>query len=206
MSDVLGIDPGLAKGAVARIHDTGHVQTWRWTSDPIPKNAAGHAPLDRVLDRVWAVRAWALGFATTGTQLAILEWKAHGVQHAAGEDERATIRLLIARALFRAGVPVAICRPGTMERLLTGHGRPGKDRVRDVVAQIHPGHGLAGRSYDETDAAGLATLGQIKLAALRVPGWSGPWLDARALAIDHGVQWPDLTHLERQETADVPNR
>jgi hypothetical protein len=201
VTDVLGIDPGLARAAVARIHHTGQVRTWRWTSDPLADGPDGHPPLVDVLDRVWAVRAWAISHATTSTVLAVLEWKAHGVQHAAAEDERATIRLLIARALTRAGVPVAIARPGTMERLLTGHGRPGKDRVREVVAQIHPRQGLAARSHDETDAAGLATLAQIKLAALHVPGWSGPWLDARALAVDHGVQWPALDHLDRQDTS-----
>jgi len=206
MTNVLAIDPGLANLGAARLHHTGQIETWVRTSPALDAGPDGRVPLIDILDRVWAAAKWAVSFATESTVVAVLEWKAPKVEHEGAADERAAIRLLIARALTSRGVPVAICRPGTMEKILTGHGRPGKDRVRDVVHQLHPGQGLARVTTHQADAAGLATLGQIKLAAEKVPGWSGHWLDARALGIDNAVQWPaiDWATLRTEKVSTAP--
>lgn len=176
---VLGLDLGLANCAAATITNTGRVDTWA-RHHPLPANAT----LDDDHHRIWAQAQFAISHVTTATVLAVVEGPSlhskHGQPH-----ERAALFWVVIRALRRREIPVAVIAPKRMKWFITGNGAADKAEVRAAVARLWPGHGLARKSYDETDATGLAGMGQCWMR------WDGPWFDSRALAIDKGAQWPE---------------
>jgi len=185
---VLGLDLALAHAGAARIHQDGRVQTWQLDTDPLPKTAT----LDQTSDRMTKIVRWALSRATRSTALAVIEQ----VPPQAGNGyafERTAVFWDVVHALRSHGIPVGAVNPRSLKARVVGRASASKAEVAKTVASLWPGNpGLARVTGDEADAVALATLGVVKLDAAKVPGWSGPWLDARALAIDTGAQWPDL--------------
>lgn len=186
---VLGLDLGLAHAGAAQLYQDGRLYTTRYTSESLPADA----PVKAVSARIREVTGWAIRRATTTTALAVIEELPRGTkmgQH----DERAAVVWAVIGQLVRHDVPVALVNPTSLKAKIAGSGRADKDRMRQAVAALYPGHGIARASYDEADAAALATLGVIKLAQHLGPdgGWSGPWLSARSISLDSGCRWPDL--------------
>lgn len=187
---VLGLDLGTVRAGAAQLHQDGRIFTWRHDGESLPADA----PIADTCHRIRAVTGWAIARATTGTVLAVIEELPRSIGAHGGRDERAAVVWAVAGQLVRHGIPVAFVNPTSLKAKIAGSGRASKSRMRDAVAALYPGQGLARASWDEADAAALATLGVIKLAAHLGPagGWTGPWLDARALNVDTGCRWPDL--------------
>lgn len=184
----LGLDLALAHAGAARIHQDGRVQTWRLDTDPLPRDAT----LDQTSDRMTRVVHWALSRASLSTALAVIEQVPRGADTGMA-FERAAIFWDVVHALRSHSIPVGSVNPRSLKARVVGSAKASKQDVARTAASLWPGNpGLARVSGDEADATALATLGIVKLAAAGMPGWSGPWLDARALAIDTGAQWPDL--------------
>lgn len=187
---VLGLDLGLARAGAAQLHQDQRIYTWPYASDPPPADGEPAVTARRIRDVV----AWAVGRATTSTQLAVVEAMPYGIGAHGSRDERAAIIWAVAGHLDRLGVPVALINPISLKTKIAGTSKADKTDMQRALVALYPNRGLARATYDEIDAAALATLGVIKLAAHHGPdsGWTGPWLDARALNIDTGCRWPDL--------------
>lgn len=187
---VLGLDLGLARAGAAQIHQDQRIITWPYGSDPPEATAEPAVTARRIRDVV----AWAIGRATTATALAVIEAMPYSIGAHGSRDERAAIIWAVAGQLDRLGVPVALINPVSLKAKIAGSGNADKTDMRRALVALYPSRGLARASYDEVDAAALATLGVIKLAAHHGPAgpWKGPWLDARALNIDTGCRWPNL--------------
>jgi Holliday junction resolvasome RuvABC endonuclease subunit len=196
---VLGLDLGLAHAGAAQLHADGQLRTQRWNSDALPADAT---PAD-VADRIRAVERWAWNRAGASTELVIVEELPRGTtmgQH----DERAAVLWSVVGRFARAGILVALVNPTTLKQRITGNGRADKDRVRRAVAALYPHQGLLRASYDEADAAGLATLGVCRLAAVHGEPWHGPWLSAQSLNLEAGFRWPRELHTTPTERPPVP--
>lgn len=187
--NVLGLDLSLSQSGAARIHADGWLQTWRHPTAPLPAGA----PIADVAARLHGIARWAVSCGTASTALAVLEAPSYASEHGQ-HDERSGLWWMVARALDRAGVPVASIAPVTLKHRITGSGRADKDRVRDAVAALYPHRGLKRVSHDEADAVALATLGVARLALHHGPDgpWSGPWLGGHEHALTAGCRWPDL--------------
>jgi len=188
---VLGLDLSLTRCGAARIHADARVQTWAREEPPVAKDA----PLVDVCGRIDRQTAWAVSRATSSTALAVLERVPDAAPYGKPAERNALV-LLTASALIRHGIPVALVYPSSLKKFLTGNGKASKEELIRVVARLWPDTpGLHLMSGDEGDAAGLATMGVIKLDQVyRDAGWPAPWLaDARSLAVNHAAQWPELT-------------
>lgn len=187
--NVLGLDLSLSQSGAAQVHQSGLVQTWRFATDPLPAGATLEAEAARLVD----ITAWAVGRGTVGTVLAILEAPSLG-STTGKQHERAALWWMVVRALSRLAVPVGCVAPSSLKHKIAGSGKADKAAMGRAVHALYPKHGLDRVSDDEWDAVGLATVGVIKLAQHLGPegGWSGPWLDSRALNVDTGCRWPDL--------------
>jgi Holliday junction resolvasome RuvABC endonuclease subunit len=186
---VLGLDLALAHAGAARIHQDGRVQTWLLDTDALPADAT----LDQTSDRMTRVVRWALSRATRSTALAVIE---EVPRHAdtGNAMERAAIFWDVVHALRSHGIPVGKVNPRSLKARVVGRADASKRDVARTVARLWPNNpGLDRVSGDEADATALATLGVIKLDASGHQGWPKHWLEARALAIDTGAQWPELT-------------
>ncbi len=186
----LGLDLGLLHAGAAQLHQDGQIHTQRFTGDPLKADAT----IPERTARIRAVTRWAIARATVATALAVVEELPRGIGAHGGRDERAAVVWAVLGQLVRHDVPVALVNPSSLKAKIVGNGRADKDDMRAAVAKLYPGHGLARASYDECDAAALATLGVMKLAQHHGADgpWRGPWLSARALNVDTGCQWPDL--------------
>lgn len=187
--NVLGLDLSLSQSGAAQVHQSGLVQTWRHPTDPLPTGATLEAEAARLVE----ITAWAVGRGTTATVLAVLEAPSLG-STTGKQHERAALWWMVVRALSRLGVPVASVAPSSLKQKIAGHGHADKAAMGRAVRALYPSHGLDRVSNDEIDAVALATVGVIKLAQHLGPegGWSGPWLEARALNVESGCRWPDL--------------
>ena len=170
---VLGLDLGLAKAGAATLTADGRIDTWLKTS---PTLAAG-ASIEATADRIGLMASWAVGLATTGTILAVVEGPAFAAQHGQAH-ERAGVWWSVDRRLLHHQVPVAVLSPKTVKGYIAGKGNASKDEVRRAVALAWPGQGLGRISADEADAVAMCTCAADWL------GWEGPWLDGR-----RGVDW-----------------
>lgn len=187
---VLALDISLTSTGAAAIHQTGHVATWVKTTESLPchlghRPCKEHQPSPIAVDRrITEIHTWFKGLLTAGTVLVVLEGPSlhstFGKPH-----ERAQLYGRIVHTLVVNNIPFGIVAPKRMKWFVTGSGTADKALVRSTVARLYPGWGLAGVTEDETDAMGLAAMGQCWL------GWKGPWFDARALAIETGAQWPE---------------
>lgn len=188
--NVLGLDLGTCNAGAAQLHQDGRIYTQRLDGWSLPDDA----PLTDTVARIRAVTAWAVARATTATVLAVIEELPRGIGAHGGRDERAAVVYAVAGQLVRHGIPVALINPSSLKQKITGNGHASKAEMGRAVARLHPGQGLHLASKDEWDAAALATLGVIRLAAHhgKAGPWSGPWLDARALNLETGCRWPDL--------------
>lgn len=183
--NVLGLDLSLSGTGAARLHQDGWLETWLHQTDPLPADA----PIAHVAARITDVARWAVGRGTTATVLAVIEAPSFGSKFGQ-PHERAGIWWATARGLARLGVPVASIAPQSLKAKIGGPNAT-KEIVRSALADLYPKHGIRRISLDESDALALATLGVMKLAAVRPDdGWRGPWLDARALNLDTGCRWP----------------
>lgn len=197
--NVLGLDLGLAHVGAAQLHQNGRVYTWRLDTQPLPDNA----PIADVTNRIHTVTRWAISRGTTSTTLAVLEAPSYASQHGQ-PHERGGVWWATARGLIRAGVPVASVAPRSLKAKIGGPNAT-KEIVRDALARMYPGNGIHRISLDESDALGLAVLGVAKLA-ICTDGWTGPWLEARALNLDTGCRWPtELTPAPRPQPPAVAN-
>lgn len=187
---VLGLDLSLSRCGAARIHLDRRVQTWAREEPPVPNDA----PLADVCGRIDRQSAWAVSRATASTALAVIERVPDAAPYGKPAERNALV-LTVASALIRHGIPVALVYPSSLKKFITGNGRASKDDLVRAVAALWPDTpGLARVSGDEGDAAGLATMGLIRLSQVhRDAGWPAPWLaDARSLAVDHAGQWPEM--------------
>lgn len=176
MSDVLGLDLSLAHTGAASLTDRGTVATWLLETAP----ASGVLDVDARLSRI---ARWVMGRVTTGTVLAVIEAPSYGSQHGQ-QHERAGLHWRVIRGLVAREIPIAVCPPTTLKKWATGSGRASKPDMRDAVARLWPGRGLARVSEHEIDALALAGLGAQWL------GWEGPWLGPSPTALAT-VQWPE---------------
>ncbi|GJF06572.1 hypothetical protein [Pseudonocardia sp. D17] len=170
---VLALDLGLAKAGAATLTADGRIDTWLKTTPALGPTATLHA----VADRIGVMAGWAVGLATTGTILAVVEGPAHAAQHGQ-PHERAGVWWAVVRRLLHHEIPVAVLAPKTVKGYIAGKGNASKDDVRRAVAAAWPGQGLGRISADEADAVAMCTCAADWL------GWDGPWLDGR-----RGVDW-----------------
>jgi Holliday junction resolvasome RuvABC endonuclease subunit len=176
---VLGLDLSLSSTGAAAIDDTGRVDTWVKTTEPV----TGHDIRD-VDARLSTIARWVMGRCTTGTRLAVIEGPAMGAKFGR-PDEIGGLRWRVIRGLIVREIPIAVIAPKRMKWFVTGTGNADKPLIRRTVAKLWPGQGLDRVTFDEADAVGLAGMGVCWL------GWDGPWFDARSLAIETGAQWPE---------------
>lgn len=198
--NVLGLDPGIANAGAARLTDTGRLDVWHLHRDELGKDAT---PAD-IAARIHDVVRWAVGRATTSTALVVLEELPYAIGAHGGRDQRAAVLWAVTGTLARAGLPVAHVNPSSLKQRITGNGGAKKAEVRAAIAKLYPRQGLARITPDEADAAGLATLGVARLAAVRGTPWVGPWLDAQSLNLEQGFRWPAELHTTPAERPPVP--
>jgi crossover junction endodeoxyribonuclease RuvC len=190
-ANVLGLDLGLAHAGAATYHLDGRIGTWRYDTGPLPD----HAPITQVAARIRSVARWAVGRATTGTVLVVVEGPAHAATYGQ-PHERAGVWWRTVDALCRAEVPVAVLPPTTVKKYLTGKGNAPKALMRSTVAALFPARGLDRISADEADGVALATCGADWL------GWPGPYLEGRRGAgwLRTSAQWPDRATIRTETT------
>lgn len=180
MSNVLGIDPGLAHTGAARLHRDTTITTTLKTTPPAPTT-------DPVIvdARITAITRWVLTQATTDTVLVVIEGPAHNAHHGQ-PHERAGLWWRIINALSRRHLPIAVLPPAILKGYITGKGNADKELVRSAVAAAWPDRGLTRATTHEADAVALATAGADWL------GRPGPWLEGRRGTgwLDK-AQWPD---------------
>lgn len=179
----LGLDLGLAQVGAARVTRDQHLTTRHLVTPPVPcieghQRCTEHdADIAAEARRVERVAAWAVRQASPDTMLAVIERTAYGAQQAQSGDQRSGVWWLVATALVRHGVPLAVVANNTSKKYLTGSGRASKADVHAAVLACYPRRPrrpeLRAMAQDEADAAALAILGADWA------GWPGPYLDGR---------------------------
>lgn len=184
-ANVVGLDTGLRNAGAGRITVDGRVDTWAFETAELPADAT---PADKAA-RIRSVARWCVGRGNPDTALFIIEELPRGTQMGQ-HDERAAVKWMIVDQLTRQGFLVAFANPVSMKHRIVGNGHASKDEVRSAVDALWPRQGLRRKSYDQTDGAGLATLGVLRLAEIYGPPWKGPWLGQRSLNLETGFIWP----------------
>lgn len=178
---VLGLDLGLAAAGAATITTDGRVTTYVKTTPALPDGAT----LIDVDARISVVARWAVGLATTGTKLVVIEGPSHGSQHGQ-PHERAGCWWRVVRGLLARELPVAVLSPSTVKGYLAGKGNADKELMKSAVDAAWPGRGLRRKTSHECDAVALATAGCDWL------GFDGPWLEGRrGTGWLLKAQWPE---------------
>lgn len=100
-----------------------------------------------------------------------------------GVQDRAALWWVVAGALYRRGVPVAVISPTSVKLAIAGKGKADKVEVALAVQKLWPGADLG--NNDSADAIGMAHLGAVAL------GWP-----VNTLERHRQVKWtefPDIT-------------
>lgn len=197
---VLGLDLGLARAGAARITREQHVSTAQLVT-PAVACTEGHRKCDEhepditaVARRIQKVAAWAVGWASPSTVLAVIEKPVFAAAERSGAtDERSGVWWAVACALTQHRIPIAVVANNTAKAYVAGNGRASKDDVRTAVLSCYPRQPeLRGMEFDEADAVALAMCGGDWL------GWDGPWLGGR-----RGAGWLKVGRWPRREDVKV---
>lgn len=160
-----------------------------WAEALRPKNITGHARLDWILEEVTDRVKLA--------DLAVIEGPAYAQQLQPGHHERVGLWWLITRALYKRGIPYAVCNPHLRTIYATGRANPAQGHPKQQRARIAKGMvhtfvveqlGVFCEGVGKYDAADAAVLAAMGLDWLGYPLLPLPPEQRRALDT---VQWPD---------------
>ncbi|WP_327413195.1 hypothetical protein [Streptomyces sp. NBC_01233] len=177
---VVGLDTSLTSTGIAG---------GDWAEALRPKNITGHARLDWILEEVTDRVKLA--------DLAVIEGPAYAQQLQPGHHERAGLWWLITRALYKRGIPYAVCNPHLRTIYATGRANPAQGHPKQQRARIAKGMvhtfvveqlGVFCEGVGKYDAADAAVLAAMGLDWLGYPLLPLPPEQRRALDT---VQWPD---------------